>query len=410
MKLLHKSYLQASVLLIPALLIGALFSYLIIRYIVYEETDEFLSYEMQRILQYHEQFNDLPDDHKAVKILEETIPHEAFFRDTLILEPADNEKVPHRELHFGLQHNDTYYTIVLRNLLPGKDDLIEGTLLIMAGMITLLLLIFTLMVSWLSRKTWNPFYKIISSLGNYQLGASLPEFPPSGIDEFTTLQNALINFMKNSNNDYKRTKEFNENASHEFQTHLAVIRAETEILLNSTILNREDAEHLQRIHRSTLSLSRVQNSLLLLSKIGNREFNQNSQVDLQQTIRRILVLFGERLILRNITLKTETEAAIILSDPGLIDILITNLINNAIKHNINDGYINIELKNRQLCITNSGLPIEGSPGKLMERFVKGESGNMGIGLAIVKQIVELYNFEIEYGVNEEAEHRICIRF
>lgn len=410
MKLLHKSYLQASVLLIPALLIGALFSFLIIRYIVYEETDEFLTYEMQRIQRYHDKYNDLPEDHKAVKIVEDTPPHESYFRDTLILEPADNERVPHRELRFGLQHNNRHFTVVLRNLLPGSDDLIEGTLLIMAGMMALLIIIFSMMVGWISKKTWQAFYGTLAQLTNYQLGQHLPTFPSTTIDEFNTLQQSLTALLLKSDNDYRRTKEFNENASHEFQTHLSVIRAETEALMNHSQLNRNDAAHLSTIHRSTLTLSRVQNALLLLSKIGNREYNRPVLTNLQTTLQRILELYHESIELRDLRLTVDDEPTEVRIDPGLADILLSNLVKNAIRHNTSNGFIHIELKENRFRIINSGTSLNTSTNELMERFSKGENGNMGIGLAIVKQICELNRFQLNYTVEKENHHCLTVAF
>lgn len=412
MKLLHKSYLQASVLLIPALLIGTLFSFLIIRHIVYEETDEFLSYEMERIQRYHSKYNDLPEDQKTVKILEDTSPHESYFRDTLILEPADNELIPYRELWFGLEHDQRHFTLVLRNLLPGSDDLIEGTLLIMAGMMALLLLIFVMMVGWISNKTWKPFYSTLSKLSDYQMGKNLPQFPATKIDEFAELQHTLMELLHKSDNDYRRTKEFNENASHEFQTHLSVIRAETENLMNHSDLNQQVACHLAIIHRSTLTLSRVQNALLLLSKIGNREYNQPIPTRLSTILQRTLELYRESIELRelHLTVEEDDESAQIDIDPGLAEIMITNLVKNAIRHNVNLGFIRIELTSRLFRITNSGRELNTTTEEVMERFVKGESGNMGIGLAIVRQICELNNFRLSYVVEEKDNHCITVEF
>lgn len=410
MKLLHKSYLQASVLLIPALIIGTLFSFLIIRYIVYEETDEFLTYEMQRIERYHEKYNDLPEDHKAVKIIEDTHPHKSYFRDTLILEPADNEQVPHRELLFGIEHNNRHFTVVLRNLLPGSDDLIEGTILIMTGMMTLLIIIFSLMVGWISKKTWQAFYETLDKLTNYQLGNELPSFPTTTINEFNSLQHSLTELLRKSDNDFRRTREFNENASHEFQTHLSVIRAETESLMNYSQLNQHDASCLATIHRSTLSLSRVQNALLLLSKIGNREYNQPVLINLVVTVERILELFNEQIELRGLQLTLDMEPTEVRIDPGLADILLTNLIKNAIRYSTSNGFIHLELTNKQFRITNSGPILKTTPDELMERFSKGETGNTGIGLAIVKQICELYGFKLTYTIENVQNHCLSVSF
>ena len=70
------------------------------------------------IVTYHSTYNDLPDFHKVASIIEGVSHPVPVFKDTLLLEPADNEMVPYRELHFTINHKGTDFTLVLRHLLP----------------------------------------------------------------------------------------------------------------------------------------------------------------------------------------------------------------------------------------------------------------------------------------------------
>ena len=94
-------------------------------------------------------------------------------------------------------------------------------------------------------------------------------------------------------------------------------------------------------------------------------------------------------------------------DAGLAGILINNLIKNAVKHNLQQGYITIKLTAEKLEIENSGPEFKGNPDSLLQRFSKGENGNIGIGLAIVKQICELYHFTLSYKISEK-NHKITV--
>ena len=91
--------------------------------------------------------------------------------------------------------------------------------------------------------------------------------------------------------------------------------------------------------------------------------------------------------------------------------LITNLINNAIKHNIQNGSISIVLKDSELIIQNTGLEPKIPPHQLFDRFKK--SGNhadsTGLGLALVKRIVEYYDMRIQY-LYENNIHKIILNF
>lgn len=410
MKLIKRTYLQTAIWLLPVLVAGSIFCFYTIRYIIYEEADEFLTYEMERLILYHKTYNTLPDFNKIAGLIEGVKPDKPFFRDTLILEPADNEMVPHRELHFPIVHKGEDFTIVLRHLLPGTDDIIQGTLMIISGLMLLVILVFTLMVNHISGKIWKPFYKTLKAMTRYKINDPVPEFPDTQIDEFTTLNRTAGGLLRKIDNDYRRTKEFNENASHELQTHLAIIRANTEKLINHPSGEPFPHDKLQAIFNSTVRLSRAQKSLLLLSKIGNQEFTDHVDLNLKSRIEQSVSLFREAAGLRNIRIGTSMEDCNVFMDAGLADILINNLVKNAVKHNVENGYINISLDKTRLLIENSGEPFNGNPERLMERFVKGDNGNLGIGLAIAQQICDLYQFKISYNILEKHIHVLQILF
>ncbi|NCU31384.1 MAG: HAMP domain-containing histidine kinase [Candidatus Moranbacteria bacterium] len=409
MKLIKRTY-QASLLwLIPVLLIGSVFCFYMIKYIIYEETDEFLTYEMERLIEYHSRYNDLPEFHKVADILEGVRFDNPVFKDTLILEPRDNEMIPHRELYFSIKHEGKDFTIVLRHLLPGNDDIFEGTILMMGGLLLLISLALFLMVNNISGRIWKPFYKTLHLLTRYRINESVPSFSESRIDEFNLLNTTIEGFLKKIASDYQRNKDFNENASHELQTHLAVIRVNAERLLNTNPQENYQNEFVKPILNATIKLSQVQKSLLLLSRIGNLEFNNNTSINLRNVVMQSLELFQETIAIRAISVELYTEECVLLMDKGLAEVLVNNLIKNAVKHNIQNGFISIHLTPNFLLIENSGLPFQGSPETLFERFSIGTKGNLGLGLAIVKQICDVYKFEINYAIDENV-HKIRIIF
>src|SRR5690554_3813028 len=118
MKLINRMYFYTAIWLIPFVVIGSLFSFFMIEYIAYEETDEFLQYEMGRLVEYHGRHNDFPDFTNVAALLEDISYKEPFYKDTLLLETGDNEMVPFRELWFSIDHNGRDFTIILRHLLP----------------------------------------------------------------------------------------------------------------------------------------------------------------------------------------------------------------------------------------------------------------------------------------------------
>ncbi len=96
---------------------------------------------------------------------------------------------------------------------------------------------------------------------------------------------------------------------------------------------------------------------------------------------------------------------------SLIEILLSNLIKNAIEHNQQNGSIIIELIGRILYIKNTGVPPETKTEALFERFRKGshKSKTTGLGLALVKQICLLYHYSIQYNY-KNGWHEMIVNF
>ena len=409
MKLIKRTYLYTALWLPVVLVIGSVFIFYMIQYINYEETDEFLTYEMDRLVEYHRQHNDLPDFHQVAAILPGVKYDAPVFKDTFLLEPADKEMIPYRELYFSIEHNGTTQTIVLRHLMPGNDDIAEGTLMIIGGLMLLITLLIYVILNRTAGKIWKPFYQTLEKLTAFKISGPLPQLPSTEIDEFRLLNTTLDNLLKKAAADYRHNKEFGENASHELQTHLAIIRANTEKLINEN-RDSEIPGELEKIYSAVTALSQIQKSLLLLGKIGNQEFCNLVKTDLKTTVEQSLETFREAIEIREIKVTSVLDDCVVTTDPGLAGILVNNLLKNAVKYNVQGGFIQIGLNKNELEISNSGQPFAGNPETMLKRFEKGKDGNIGIGLAIVKQICGLYNFGVSYTVSDEAVHTVKVVF
>ena len=98
-------------------------------------------------------------------------------------------------------------------------------------------------------------------------------------------------------------------------------------------------------------------------------------------------------------------------NPYLADILISNLLKNAIRHNHKNGSISIKITENQLTITNSGEKIQGTADDIFKRFYKSSSSDssVGLGLAIVQKICEVSGFKALYSY-EDNLHNFSIIF
>ena len=93
-----------------------------------------------------------------------------------------------------------------------------------------------------------------------------------------------------------------------------------------------------------------------------------------------------------------TDNAIVEMNEVLADVLISNLLSNAVRYNIDNGYIKCHIDNQCLIITNTGMPLKTDPELLFRRFhkVSDNPQSVGLGLSIVKKITDNYKMNISY--------------
>jgi signal transduction histidine kinase len=202
--------------------------------------------------------------------------------------------------------------------------------------------------------------------------------------------------------DYQSLKEFTENASHELQTPTAIIRGKLDLLMESDIRD-EQAILIAEMQNALERLSRIHSSLTLLTKLENKEYSAKEPVCISNLARETLASFDELIQMKSLVLETHIEKAVYIPiHLSLADLLLTNLISNAIRHNAapadNKGVIRVDLSKEGLVVVNTGRAPSVPTEELFERFIKGNTGSdsIGIGLAIVRQICDLSEFDIVY--------------
>jgi signal transduction histidine kinase len=200
-------------------------------------------------------------------------------------------------------------------------------------------------------------------------------------------------------NDYLSLKEYNENAAHEIQTPLAIIRSKLEILMQRKELKKESINLIESINEATTRLFKLNQGLLLISKIDNFYFQEGKEISLKQIIGNSIIHYKEIMQLKKITVEMEAnDPAIVKMNEILAEVLISNLISNAVRYNIDRGYIKCLINNRYLTISNSGVPLKTDPELLFRRFHKTSENpqSVGLGLSIVKKIADTYKMKITY--------------
>ena len=323
-----------------------------------------------------------------------------------------NIKVPYRQLSHVVDVDGIAYQVTIRKSQEQKPVFLANItniiLLVFAGM-----LLITLLVNWfISKSIWKPFKRSLEKIRGAELQKmEAIHFEKTGITEFNELNASLNEMTGKIYGDYVNMKEFTENAAHEMQTPLAVVQSKIELLLQDATLTEEQALNMEQASHSLKRLSNLNQSLLLLAKIENSQFETQQTINLADTVNKYLQLFKEMSMDKNIDVVYKNAAPFMANlHPLLADSLISNLVGNAIKYNYPGGKMDITVNGNAISISNTSHQPAITPEQLFMRFKKStvpDEMSNGLGLAIVKKICDSNGLRIEYEYRNEM-HRFLV--
>lgn len=344
-------------------------------------------------------------------VKEITAPDAEIYSDTLIFDSVDGHFIQYRQLSFSKKIKGSNYFIQVRRAVLDHTSLLKDVFILETLLFLAFIAALTLVNHQVSKKIWKPFYYILDRIHNYKVDlAPNLTLPKSSVNEFNELSLAIEKMSTKIKDEFNILKEFTENASHEIQTPLAIIKNKLELLLQTPEMPKAQMDLINSASVATNRLSKLNEALLILSKIENRQFHDVEDVSFNDIITRILLGFEELIKIKSISVEEHSEEIIrVKMHPYLAEMLLENLIINAIKHNITPGVITITTKGRTLEVTNTGARSMGDVEKLFRRFVKlnPKSQSLGLGLSIVKAICDTYLFNVHYS-EKDGRHKITI--
>lgn len=399
----HQQYYM--IIALVSLIISTPVFYFATLYFYTKDIDEILIERKRQFVDYHiEGLSDadivtINKYNTSITIKESSRLTKDSIYTTSIYNKLEQEQEPYRVLEAPIQINGRTFVYSTHTNLLESEDLFFNIILLFSSILLLLLLGMYLIQKRISYKLWHPFYDSLNKIENYKLNKNnRTEFIPTEITEFNVLNESISKLMDKNKEVYDNQSEFLENATHELQTPIAILKVQLDMLIQNPELSDDMAEKLQKINETVSRLGRINKNLLLLSKIEKESKDSEEQISLEQLISKQIELFKEFQFHKanNIELKIENDT-VFYGNKALFEILINNLIMNSIKHSDESASIRIELSANKLTVSNSGIerPLSDN---IFERFSKDETMNegTGLGLSIIKKIVQLYNCNIEY--------------
>lgn len=409
-KLLHKTQKAYMLFSLLILAVSAPLFYFLIEGMYLEESDETLALHQKEFMTYHApglSESDIPTWNRMSRDLKIEAATFSLKRDSVFqqfyFDTLDQENEPYRVMLSPLVINEKTYHLRTRISLVEAEDLISGIVFLFSIVMLLLLAGLYFITRSLSKKLWQPFYNTLSQIERFEIDKNPAlHLPETSVEEFQRLNTALNTLVIRNSLIYKSQQEFIENAAHELQTPLAIFQAKLETLMQQS-LTAEQADAVLSLSGSATRLNRLNKNLLLLSKIDNQNYAGKERIRLKDTIEKMLGFFTEQANEKHIAIRLDAKSTgESSSNPVLAEIVISNLLLNAIRHNTEHGLIRISLEKNTLRVSNTGPSSELDADKLFQRFSRPGtvSHGSGLGLAIIKKIADLNSWDISYDYRE----------
>ena len=298
---------------------------------------------------------------------------------------------------------DEEYLLTIETNVEESDETFLAVAAITLFFFVVLMVGFVLLNRRIATRAWAPFYQILEGLRSFELARDRQlQLPDTEVQEFRQLSQSLEKLVKNNVAAYQAQKSFTENASHELQTPIAVLKSKLDLLLQEQTQNPALTQLLSGIEAPLARLSRINKNLLLLSKVENHQFADQVPLDVADYLQEALSLFEDYLEEKSLQLDLgRLQPCTVQANAYLLETLIQNLLSNAIRHSPIGGQISLQMEEGCLTVANSGQAALDTEG-LFNRF--STTGNQkvssGLGLAIIKEIANTYEWPFHYRFQE----------
>ena len=331
------------------------------------------------------------------------LSHDAIsYRDSMVYIEEKGESEPARILTTLFKdREERYFEISVYTPTIEKKDLREAIFYLLIGLFTTLLIAILLINIWVFHRIMKPFYRLLEWLDNFRLDKkNEPLDNPTNTTEFRKLNVAVNRFAVHSEEIFEQQKQFIGNASHEIQTPIAVCQNRLEMLMEDETLTELQMGEIVKTYQTLEYVSKLNKSLLLLSKIDNSQFAETKEISLNEVLHRYSDDYREVYHYRGITLDIQEKATFrVQMNETLAVVLVTNLLKNAFVHNIDKGMIRVEITSSSIRFGNTGADVALDDKRIFERFYQGSrkrEGSTGLGLAIVHAICRQCRLQVRY--------------
>lgn len=334
--------------------------------------------------------------------------------ETFMPNPIDNDdgEDRFRGLKSYAEVNGVAYVLTIETNIEESDETFAAIAAVTLIFFMLLIVGFILLNRRIAAKSWHPFYQTLTSLKSFELSKDTSiHLPESNIQEFQELNRSLHLLIANSVRSFQQQKSLTENASHELQTPIAILKSKLDLLIQRKNISPEISELLNSIDAPLSRLSRINKNLLVLAKVENNQYSDKEQLDIKDHLENAIALFEDYIDEKHLQIVNCVEQPVIVNaNSFLIETLVHNLLSNSIRHTQKGGQIIISGKESHIRVQNSGIESL-DQSRLFERFssTTKDKVSSGLGLAIIQEITKKYGWQATYSF-ESGFHVFSLSF
>lgn len=410
MKLIYRIALRTLLVLLPIMFLWGVLFYKAMLNEVMDEMDDNLEDYSEEIIRRALAGDDLPavsngsNNQYFLMPIEEDVAKaipEIAYKDSMLYIIDKREKEPARILETVFV-NDLGQKYLLHVATPSIDrfDLMQSIFYWIVILYALLFITVVMANMFVFYRSLRPLYKLLNWLDSYKVGKSnKPLVNSTAIPEFRKLNEAVMKNTQLHESYNEMQKQFIGNASHEMQTPVAICMNRLEMVMEDENLSEKNMEQLGEIYSSLMHLSKLNKSLLLMTRIESGQYADVADVSFAPIVEKYIENLGEVYSYMDVSLEYHKDADFKKEmSVTLAELLITNLLKNAYVHNVTGGRIKVKLSDSELVVSNSGNAEPLDSERIFSRFYQGskKEGSTGLGLSITNQICKVSGLTVSY--------------
>ncbi len=240
-------------------------------------------------------------------------------------------------------------------------------------------------------------------------------------DELRELADTFDSMLDRLGGAFASQRRFVANASHELRTPLTVLRAEVDVTLADPDASVADLRAMgETVREATAEAELLLDSLLVLAR-SEAGIERRAAVDLEAAAGRAVEATATEARVRGVAVRVEGEPVVVDGDPRLLERLVGNLVENAVRHNEEGGRALVRVGlapsgEAEVAVENTGAPVpEVAAQRLLEPFQRlarrgdGPPG-AGLGLSIVRSVAEAHGGSVELAPRAGGGLRVAVRW